>query len=52
MSHFDITRAYNASFDPEIDAQLMGLAEFITGEHLKLSSAPAAARFVPSLLPC
>ena len=38
MSRFDITRAYNAPFDPEIDAQLMGLVRigfvivtFVTG---------------------
>ena len=36
MSRFDITRAYNASFDPEIDAQLMDLAEFITEEYFPL----------------
>ena len=33
MSRFDITKTRNAAFDPEIDAQLMALAEYIDEEH-------------------
>ncbi len=33
MSRFDITDAYNARFDPEIDAQLMALADYIDEQH-------------------
>ena len=33
MSRFDIRKVYNASFDPEIDAQLMTLVEHITEEN-------------------
>ncbi len=33
MTQFDISRARNAPFDPEIDTQLMALAEYITEEY-------------------
>lgn len=33
MSRFDIRRARNARFDPEIDRELMALTRYITDEH-------------------
>lgn len=33
MSRFDIRRARNAPFDPEIDRELMALTRYITDEH-------------------